>query len=139
VPYVNAAATVLYQYPPVYGGPHVMYPSMAVLQPATALLQAPGSQPNIPVAATCKQESKVGKQCLNVYVLFNVTRLALRYPICSVLYCYHLPLHRATTTVVQMTSPVPEIMDTPCISSSRTAQKTLLPAVLPLLCVYISY
>jgi hypothetical protein len=26
--------------------------------------------------------------------------------------CYHLPLHRATITAAQMTSPVPEIMDT---------------------------
>lgn len=63
VPYVNAAATMVYQYPPVYGGPPVMYPSVAVLQPATALLQRPGSQPSIPVAAICKQESKVGQQC----------------------------------------------------------------------------
>jgi hypothetical protein len=63
VPYVNAAAAMLYQYLPVYGGPPVMYPSMAVLQPATALLHGPGSQPSIPVAAFCKQESKVGEQC----------------------------------------------------------------------------
>jgi hypothetical protein len=30
---------------------------------------------------------------------------------------YHLPLHRATTTAVQMAAPVPEIMDTPCLTS----------------------
>jgi hypothetical protein len=69
VPYVNAAATVLYQYSPLYGGPHVMYPSMAVLQPATTLLQTSGSQPNIPVTAACNQESKVGQQCFDVCVL----------------------------------------------------------------------
>lgn len=62
MPYLNAtaAATMLYQYPPMYGGPPVMYPSVAVFHPATALLQAPCPQPDIPVAVTCKQESKVG-------------------------------------------------------------------------------
>jgi hypothetical protein len=60
VPYLNAtAAAMLCQYPPVYGGPPVMYPSMTVLQPTTALFQAPGSQTNITAAATCKQENKV--------------------------------------------------------------------------------
>lgn len=61
VPFLNAAAaTMFYQCPSVYGGPPVMYPSVAVLQPATALLQAPCPQPEVPVAGTCKQESKVG-------------------------------------------------------------------------------
>jgi hypothetical protein len=79
VPYVNAAAAaMLYQYPPVYGRPPVMYPSMAVLQPATTLLQAPGSQPSIPVSATCKQENKVGQQCNFICVYLDVSRLALR-------------------------------------------------------------
>jgi hypothetical protein len=79
VPYVNAtAAAMLYQYPPVYGGPPVMYPSMAVLQPAAALLQAPGSKPNIPVAATCKQESKVSQHCYLRCTYFGISRLALR-------------------------------------------------------------
>jgi len=60
VPYLNAtAAAMLCQYPSVYGGPPVMYPSMTMVQPATALLQAPDSQPNIAAAATYKQESKV--------------------------------------------------------------------------------
>ena len=60
VPYLNAtAAAMLCQYPSVYRGPPVMYPSMTMLQPATALLQAPDSQPNIAAAATYKQESKV--------------------------------------------------------------------------------
>jgi len=60
VPYLNAAAAaMLYQCPPVYMGQPVMYPSMAVLQPATALLQTPDSQPDISVATICKQESKV--------------------------------------------------------------------------------
>jgi len=60
VPYLNAAAAaMLCQYPSVYGGPPVTYPSMTMLQPATALLQAPGAQPNIAAAATCKQEIKV--------------------------------------------------------------------------------
>lgn len=60
VPYLNAtAAAMLCQYPSVYGGPPVMYPSMTMLQPATAQLQAPGAQPYIAEAATGKQESKV--------------------------------------------------------------------------------
>jgi hypothetical protein len=58
VPYLNATA-MLCQYPPVYGGPPIMYPPMTVLQPAAALLHSPGSQPNIPAASTFKQERKV--------------------------------------------------------------------------------
>ncbi|XP_021930791.1 period circadian protein isoform X2 [Zootermopsis nevadensis] len=58
VPFMNAAATMFYQYPPVYGAPPVIYPPMTMLQPATALLQAPCPRPDIPAAVTCKQERK---------------------------------------------------------------------------------
>jgi hypothetical protein len=128
VPYVNAAASVLYQYPPVYGGPHVMFPSMAVLQPATALLQAPGSQPNIPVTATCKQESKVGQQCLDVCVLFNVTRLALRI--------FHMQC------TVLLSSTVLSRYYNCCTDDSTSPGNYGYPSYinfLPLLCAYISY
>ena len=62
VPYAAAMPGMLYQYPmpaPLYGGPPVMYPSMTMLQPATALLQAPGSQSGIPMSSSCKQVNKV--------------------------------------------------------------------------------
>nr|AAN02439.2 circadian clock protein PERIOD [Blattella germanica] len=61
VPYAAALPGMLYQYPvptPLYGGPPaVMYSSMTMIhQPATTLLQAPGSRVGVPAA--CKQESK---------------------------------------------------------------------------------
>ncbi|KAJ9592038.1 hypothetical protein L9F63_001417, partial [Diploptera punctata] len=61
VPYAAAMPGMLYQYSvpaPIYGAPPVMYPSMTMLQPATALLQAPGLQTGVPMVISCKQQNK---------------------------------------------------------------------------------